>query len=186
MPSPIKMPCSLPGHLGNTDISRTEIDSTIKRWSQHMDAKVFFDGALAGARNVFLAFGSGRLHIYDQAPKDRAYVLFIISASRIQNLREVWLDLQAKGVSSAHGLLTTSKSYPVRSHQRCKQKTFAPRPVRITAAFRTFRYPVDKLPCTKPRSFGLQTKRAGDEASPKVDFYKDQYLATTGPPMLKR
>ena len=33
-----------------------------------LNANVAFDGALAGARNVFLRVGNGRLHIYDQKP----------------------------------------------------------------------------------------------------------------------
>lgn len=69
-----------------------------------MGAKVFFDDELAGARNVFLAVGTGRLHIYDQNPNDRGRGVVHHRGIKADNLRDVWLHLQAQGVSSAKGL----------------------------------------------------------------------------------
>ena len=90
--------------LHHAHVFATDIHATIEWWSKHMDAKVFFDGPLAGSRNVFLAVGSGRLHIYDQAPKDRGRGTVHHLGVKVQNLREVWLRLQAQGVTSANGL----------------------------------------------------------------------------------
>ena len=57
--------------LHHAHVFASNIEAAIKWWCEHMGAKVFFDDELAGSRNVFLAVGTGRLHIYDQAPKDR-------------------------------------------------------------------------------------------------------------------
>jgi hypothetical protein len=59
---------------------------------------------LAGSRNVFLAVGTGRLHIYDQAPKDRGRGIIHHLGIKVGNLRDVWRRLQVQGVISANGL----------------------------------------------------------------------------------
>ena len=52
-----------PAHVFATDIG-----ATVSQWCQHMGARVFFDDELAGARNAFLAVGTGRVHVQDQNP----------------------------------------------------------------------------------------------------------------------
>jgi catechol 2,3-dioxygenase-like lactoylglutathione lyase family enzyme len=82
----------------------SDIDATIEWWCRLMRAKVLFDNELAGARNVFLAVGSGRLHIYDQAPRDRGRGAIHHLGIKVGNLRDVWRGLQAQGVTSPNGL----------------------------------------------------------------------------------
>lgn len=69
-----------------------------------MDAKIMFDDALAGARNVFLAVGTGRLHLYDQAPRDGGRGAVHHLGIKVENLHEVWQRLQAQGITSPHGI----------------------------------------------------------------------------------
>jgi catechol 2,3-dioxygenase-like lactoylglutathione lyase family enzyme len=57
--------------LHHAHLFASNIDATVNWWCQHMGAKVFFDKELSGSRNVFLAVGTGRLHVYDQAPRDQ-------------------------------------------------------------------------------------------------------------------
>ena len=90
--------------LHHAHVFATDIGATVSWWCQHMGAKVFFDDELAGARNVFLAVGTGRLHIYDQNPRDRGRGVVHHLGIKVDNLRDVWLHLQAQGVSSANGL----------------------------------------------------------------------------------
>ncbi len=45
-----------------------DIDATVAWWRDMLGAEVAVDRELAGARNVFLTLGSGRLHLYDQSP----------------------------------------------------------------------------------------------------------------------
>jgi len=74
--------------LHHVHVFASDIEATIQWWSRHLGAKVFFDEKLAGTRNVFLAVGTGRLHIYDKAPKDRG---------------RGWQRLQAEGLTSPQG-----------------------------------------------------------------------------------
>jgi catechol 2,3-dioxygenase-like lactoylglutathione lyase family enzyme len=82
----------------------SDIEASVDWWRRHMDAKVLFDGELAGARNVFLAVGTGRLHLYDQAPRDRGRGAVHHIGIKAANLRDVWRRLQDQGVTSPHGL----------------------------------------------------------------------------------
>jgi hypothetical protein len=47
----------------------SNIDATLGFWTQAFGAIVVYDEQFAGARNVFLTLGTGRLHFYDQSPK---------------------------------------------------------------------------------------------------------------------
>ncbi len=55
--------------LHHTHLMASDIDATIAFWRDHFDAELIHDVTFAGARNVFLRIGTGRLHLYDQAPK---------------------------------------------------------------------------------------------------------------------
>ena len=90
--------------LHHVHVFAGDIEATIEWWSRHLDAKVIFDEKLAGARNVFLAVGTGRLHIYDQAPKDRGRSAIHHLGIKVADLRGVWRRLQAEGLTSPHGL----------------------------------------------------------------------------------
>jgi catechol 2,3-dioxygenase-like lactoylglutathione lyase family enzyme len=90
--------------LHHTHLFARDIDVTVAWWCQHMDAKVLFDGELAGARNVFVAVGTGRLHIYDQPPKDGGHGAVHHLGVKVGNLVDVWRRLQSEGVTSRHGL----------------------------------------------------------------------------------
>lgn len=55
--------------LHHTHLMATDIDATIAFWRNGFDAEVVYDTEFAGARNVFLRIGTGRIHLYDQPPK---------------------------------------------------------------------------------------------------------------------
>ena len=56
--------------LHHTHIFASDIDWTIAWWKRHFEARVLFDGENAGARNVMMGVGRGRLNLYDQPPRD--------------------------------------------------------------------------------------------------------------------
>ena len=56
--------------LHHVHVLASDIEATIEWWRRHLEAKVLFDGNLAGSRNVLIAVGCGRLNIYDQPPRD--------------------------------------------------------------------------------------------------------------------
>ena len=56
--------------LHHTHIFASDMDRTLKFWQEMFGAEILFDKEIAGARNVMIAIGSGRLNIYDQPPKE--------------------------------------------------------------------------------------------------------------------
>jgi catechol 2,3-dioxygenase-like lactoylglutathione lyase family enzyme len=55
--------------LHHVHLMTSDVEATIAFWRDHFGADVLFDGDFAGARNVFLKIGEGRLHLYAQPPK---------------------------------------------------------------------------------------------------------------------
>lgn len=55
--------------LHHTHLFASDVDGSVAFWRDHFGAVVVMDTAFAGARNVFMRIGEGRLHLYDQAPK---------------------------------------------------------------------------------------------------------------------
>lgn len=90
--------------LHHAHIFASDIDATIAWWSRHLDGRVLRDEALAGARNVFLAVGTGRIHIYDQPPRDSGRGAIHHLGIKVTGLREAWATLEADGITSRQGL----------------------------------------------------------------------------------
>lgn len=55
--------------LHHTHLFASDVDRSIAFWRDHFGAVVLVDTVFAGARNVFMRIGEGRLHLYDQAPQ---------------------------------------------------------------------------------------------------------------------
>jgi len=55
--------------LHHTHLFASDVDATIRFWRTHFGAEVALDVVFAGARNVFMRVGQGRLHLYDQPPR---------------------------------------------------------------------------------------------------------------------
>jgi catechol 2,3-dioxygenase-like lactoylglutathione lyase family enzyme len=56
-------------HIHHVHIFASDLNKTIKFYEDAFDGKVVLDMELAGARNVFMRVGNGRIHFYDQPPK---------------------------------------------------------------------------------------------------------------------
>lgn len=57
-------------HIHHIHIFASEIDKSVKFYKDFFGGKVILDEEFAGARNVFMKIGKGRLHLYDQPPKN--------------------------------------------------------------------------------------------------------------------
>jgi catechol 2,3-dioxygenase-like lactoylglutathione lyase family enzyme len=57
--------------LHHTHLFASDVDASIAFWRDHFGATVVLDADFAGARNVFLRVGEGRLHLYAQPPRHR-------------------------------------------------------------------------------------------------------------------
>lgn len=90
--------------LHHAHLFAADIDATVAWWCRHLGARVLHDEVLAGARNVFLGVGTGRLHVYDQPPRDRGRGAIHHLGVRVEGLRDVWERLQSDGIESPGGL----------------------------------------------------------------------------------
>ena len=55
--------------LHHTHLFASDLDRTLRFYKEFFGARVVMDLEMAGARNVFMQIGRGRLHFYDQPPK---------------------------------------------------------------------------------------------------------------------
>jgi len=60
----------LVNHIHHVHIFASDIGRSIKFYEDCFAGKVILDMELAGARNVFMRIGNGRIHFYDQPPKN--------------------------------------------------------------------------------------------------------------------
>lgn len=90
--------------LHHAHLFASDIDATIAWWTRHLGGRVVHDDVMAGARNVFMAIGTGRIHIYEQPPRDGGRGAIHHLGVKVADLREVWRRLQADGVTSRQGL----------------------------------------------------------------------------------
>ena len=56
--------------LQHIHIFASDIEATLRFWQDMFGAQVLFDMEIAGARNVMIAIGSGKINIYDQPPRE--------------------------------------------------------------------------------------------------------------------
>ena len=56
-------------HIHHVHIFASDLNKTLEFYEYFFDGKVILDMELAGARNVFMKVGNGRIHFYDQPPK---------------------------------------------------------------------------------------------------------------------
>lgn len=56
-------------HIHHVHIFASDLNKSIRFYEDFFDGKVVSDMELAGARNVFMKVGNGRIHFYDQPPK---------------------------------------------------------------------------------------------------------------------
>ena len=57
-------------HVHHVHLFASNVEESIAFYREVFGGEVALDMELAGARNVFIAVGTGRIHLYDQPPKD--------------------------------------------------------------------------------------------------------------------
>jgi len=85
-------------HLHHVHLFTEDIDATIAWWRDMLGGTVAFDGDFGGARNVFLRVGSGRLHLYDQRPRNHGKGTIHHVGIRTTDLAALERRLRAAGV----------------------------------------------------------------------------------------
>jgi catechol 2,3-dioxygenase-like lactoylglutathione lyase family enzyme len=85
-------------HIHHVHIFAADIDKSIKFYEEFFGGQVIFDSELAGARNVFIKIGNGRLHLYDQSPENPGRGSIHHFGIQTDHIEEVVSKLRAGGV----------------------------------------------------------------------------------------
>jgi len=85
-------------HFHHAHLFASDIDASLKFYQEMFGAEILADILMAGARNVFVAIGQGRLHFYDQPPKDQGRGAIHHLGIQTDDLEALVADMKAKGV----------------------------------------------------------------------------------------
>jgi catechol 2,3-dioxygenase-like lactoylglutathione lyase family enzyme len=85
-------------HIHHVHIFASDIDKSIKFYEEFFGGQVILDSELAGARNVFIKIGNGRLHLYDQPPENPGRGSIHHFGIQTDHIEEVVDKLRAGGV----------------------------------------------------------------------------------------
>ena len=84
-------------YLHHVHLFASDIKATVGFYRRWFGAEVFYDAPFAGARNVFLKLGHGRIHLYDQAPRDGVGAVHHLGLC-VEDLEEQVARMEAGGV----------------------------------------------------------------------------------------
>jgi len=85
-------------HFHHAHLFASNLDASLKFYREMFGAEILADVVMAGARNVFVAIGQGRLHFYDQPPKDQGRGAIHHLGIQTDDLEALVAHMKAKGV----------------------------------------------------------------------------------------
>ena len=84
-------------HIHHAHLFSSNLDAALKFYQEMFEAEILADLDLAGARNVFIAIGKGRLHFYDQPPRDEGRGAIHHLGIQTDDLEALVVHMKAKG-----------------------------------------------------------------------------------------
>jgi len=91
-------------HVHHVHLFASDIKKSIKFYEEFFGGKVILDSELAGARNVFMKIGHGRLHFYDQPPRNPGRGNIHHFGIQTDNIEEMADKLRSGGVILKKGI----------------------------------------------------------------------------------
>lgn len=91
-------------HHHHVHLFTRDLDATVAWWVEMLGGVVAFDGDFGGSRNVFMHVGEGRVHFYDQRPRDEGKGAVHHVGIRSDDLRALHARLVEKGVPLRSGI----------------------------------------------------------------------------------
>jgi catechol 2,3-dioxygenase-like lactoylglutathione lyase family enzyme len=85
-------------HIHHVHIFASDLSKSMEFYQKAFGGEVVLDATVAGARNVFMRIGRGRLHFYDQPPKYSGRGSIHHFGIQTDNLEEGYARLQGMGV----------------------------------------------------------------------------------------
>jgi catechol 2,3-dioxygenase-like lactoylglutathione lyase family enzyme len=136
--------------LHHTHLMATDIDATISFWRDGFGAEVVADLDFAGARNVFLRIGTGRIHLYDQPPRTTGPTTVHHLGIQTDAIEPVVQHLREMGVSVTDIRHEPSAAYAMaEGPDRLLIEIFQPDPAAIPPQLQSY---FDSIPTTKSSS----------------------------------
>jgi len=86
-------------HIHHVHIFASDIDGSLNFYKDFFGGNIILDTELAGARNVFMKIGNGRLHFYDQSPKNPGRGSIHHFGIQTDDVDEVVIKMRSKGIS---------------------------------------------------------------------------------------
>jgi catechol 2,3-dioxygenase-like lactoylglutathione lyase family enzyme len=91
-------------HIHHAHLFASDLDAALKFYQDMFGAEILADLDMAGARNVFLAIGKGRLHFYDQPPRDEGRGAIHHLGVQTDDLEALVAQMKAKGFPFRKGI----------------------------------------------------------------------------------
>ncbi len=91
-------------HIHHTHLFASDINASLKYYQEMFGGKIVGDFEMAGARNVFLLIGQGRLHFYEQPPRDEGRGAIHHIGIQTDNLEGLVAHMKARGVPFRKGI----------------------------------------------------------------------------------
>lgn len=91
-------------NLHHAHLFASDIRASIAFYTEVFDGEVVLDADIAGARNVFIRIGSGRLHLYDQPSKTPGRGSIHHLGIQTDDITGVADRLQSRGVPPRKGI----------------------------------------------------------------------------------
>ncbi|MBA4392667.1 MAG: VOC family protein [Desulfobacca sp.] len=91
-------------HVHHVHLFAADVNKSIEFYTTGFGGKVVADLEMAGARNVFIRIGKGRVHLYDQPPKHRVRGNIHHFGIQTDDLEGVVERLKSKGVTFQKGI----------------------------------------------------------------------------------
>jgi len=91
-------------HIHHAHLFASNLDAALKFYQDMFGAEILADLDMAGVRNVFLAIGKGRLHFYDQPPRDEGRGAIHHLGVQTDDLEALVAQMKAKGFPFRKGI----------------------------------------------------------------------------------
>jgi catechol 2,3-dioxygenase-like lactoylglutathione lyase family enzyme len=85
-------------HVHHVHLFASDIHKSLAFYQEFFDGQVILDREVAGARNIFMKVGSGRIHFYDQPPKISGTGSIHHFAIQTDDVERDYQQMKAKGV----------------------------------------------------------------------------------------
>ena len=91
-------------HIHHVHIFASDLDKSVEFYREMFGGEVVLDMDLAGARNVFMRIGTGRIHFYDQRPKHSLRGSIHHFGIQTDSIEEIVEKMKAKGITFTKGI----------------------------------------------------------------------------------